>query len=210
MIKAVNISRNFGGNGLRSTDISLEKGGFIGVSGASGCGKSTLLNIITGMLRPDSGTVIIGGEDIFKLSSAARTALRAGKIGYIMQGSVLLGELTVLENIILPARIAGRSPDREKAEKLCRKLGIDNVINSYPSDISGGEYRRTMLARILFADTPILIADEPTSNLDEESASIVRSMIKEVHDKGVSIIAATHDSELLSLADNVIQLQPLR
>ena len=127
-----------------------------------------------------------------------------------MQGSVLPGKLTVLENIILPARIAGRSPDREKAEKLCRKLGIDNVMGSYPSDISGGEYRRTMPARILFADTPILIADEPTSNLDEESASIVRSMIKEVHDKGVSIITATHDSELLSLADRVIQLQPLR
>lgn len=209
MIEARNISRDFGGNGLGSTDISLDKGGFIGISGASGCGKSTLLNILTGMLRPDSGTVLIDGEDINKLSSAKRTALRAGKIGYIMQGSVLLGELTVLENIILPARIAGKKNDNAKAEKLCEKLGIDNVMNSYPSDISGGEYRRTMLARILFADTPILVADEPTSNLDEESAAIVRNMIKEVHDKGVSIIAATHDSELLSLADSVIQLHPL-
>lgn len=205
MIEGKNISKHYGENGLDSTDITLKKGGFLGISGASGCGKTTLLNILTGMLRPDSGSVEVNGTDINRLSEKKRTALRGGTIGYMMQGSVLIPELNVWQNILLPAKIAGKNTD--KAMTLCEKLGITNIKNSYPADISGGEYRRVMLARILLADTPIFIADEPTSNLDEESASIVREMIAGAHKKGVSIITATHDSALLSMADSVLTLQ---
>lgn len=204
MIVGKNISKHFGENGLDSTDITLKKGEFIGISGASGCGKTTLLNILTGMLSPDSGSISINNADLSKMSAKKRTALRGGTIGYMMQGSVLIPELTVWQNILLPAKIAGKNTDKAKA--LCEKLGITNIMGSYPADISGGEYRRVMLARILLADTPIFIADEPTSNLDEESATIVREMISEAHRKGVSIITATHDSALLAMADSVVHL----
>ena len=205
MIDGKNLSKRFGENGLKNTDITLKKGGFLGLSGASGCGKTTLLNILTGMLRPDSGSVEVNGRNINDMSAKERTALRGGTIGYMMQGSVLIPELNVWQNILLPARIAGKSTGG--AAKLCERLGIENIRRSYPSDISGGEYRRVMLARILLADTPILIADEPTSNLDEESASIVRKMLSEAHERGVSMIAATHDSALLDMADSVLTLQ---
>jgi len=206
MIEVKNVSRHFGKNGLDNTSIHVKKGELLGVSGASGCGKTTLLNIISGMLRPESGSVIINGQDIGRLTENKRTALRAGTIGYMMQGSVLLPEFTVIQNIMLTAGIAGKKCSIAQAKELCKELKIYNIINSYPVNISGGEYRRVMLARILSADTPILIADEPTSNLDEESADIVRKKIYDVHKKGVCIITATHDKKLLELADSILEL----
>lgn len=206
MIDAKNISKHFGENGFDSIDIMLSDGVSIGLSGASGCGKSTVLNILSGMLRPDSGTVEVDGVDIYKLNTKKRTALRAKKIGYMMQGSILIPEFTVIKNILLPGELTGRQADRKKADELCERLGIENIKNSYPSEISGGEYRRVMLARVLVAETPILLADEPTSNLDEASAEIVRDMIEEVRRKGVSVIAASHDKKLLDKADQVIEM----
>ena len=122
MIKGTNITKLFGENGLRSTDISAEKGEMIALSGASGCGKSTLLNIITGMLRPDTGKVLLDGKDISKLSEKKRTALRGNVIGYVMQKNSLLPELTILQNLMFPAYIAGKSPDEKRRRHLQRDL----------------------------------------------------------------------------------------
>ena len=204
MIKGTNITKLFGENGLRSTDISAEKGEMIALSGASGCGKSTLLNIITGMLRPDTGKVLLDGKDISKLSEKKRTALRGNVIGYVMQKNSLLPELTILQNLMFPAYIAGKSPDEKKAEALAERLAIKGQLGSYPAQLSGGEYRRAMLARILMLETPIIAADEPTSNLDRESAEIVRDMLLEANQKGTTIITASHDPMLLQSAHRVI------
>ena len=204
MIEGRNITKLFGETGLKSMDITVKKGEMTGLSGASGCGKSTLLNILTGMLRPDSGTVLIDGVDISKLSEKKRTALRGSVIGYMMQKNALLPELTAMQNIMFPAYIAKKQPTEKKAEEIAEKLSLTKQLGSYPSQLSGGEYRRVMLARILLLDTPVIVADEPTSNLDRESSVIVRDILTEANKKGVTVLAASHDPLLLESADRVI------
>ena len=206
MIEGKNITKLFGKNGLKSTDITVKKGEMAALAGASGCGKSTLLNILTGMLRPDSGSVFIKGTDISKLSEKERTALRSGVIGYMMQKNALLPELTVWQNILFPAYTVKKKPDKQKAEEIAERLSLTSLLGSYPSQISGGEYRRAMLARVLVTEPEIIIADEPTSNLDRESAEIVRDMLKEVNSSGTTVLAASHDPMLLESADRVIDL----
>ncbi|MBQ5989608.1 MAG: ABC transporter ATP-binding protein [Oscillospiraceae bacterium] len=206
MIEGKNITKLFGKNGLKSTDITVKKGEMTALAGASGCGKSTLLNILTGMLKPDSGSVLINGTDISKLSEKERTALRGGVIGYMMQKNALLPELTVWQNILFPAYSAKKKPDKKRAEEIAERLSLTSLLGSYPSQISGGEYRRVMLARVLVTEPEIIIADEPTSNLDRESAEIVRDMLKEVNSSGTTVLAASHDPMLLESADRVIDL----
>ena len=206
MIEGKNITKLFGKNGLKSTDITVKKGEMTALAGASGCGKSTLLNILTGMLKPDSGSVLINGTDISKLSEKERTALRGGVIGYMMQKNALLPELTVWQNILFPAYSVKKKPDKKRAEEIAERLSLTSLLGSYPSQISGGEYRRVMLARVLVTEPEIIIADEPTSNLDRESAEIVRDMLKEVNSSGTTVLAASHDPMLLESADRVIDL----
>ncbi len=207
MIHANNIAKHFGKNGFDPISFSVGKGQLTGLTGASGCGKTTLLNILTGMLRPDSGTVRIDGTDLQTLRGKELSALRSQKIGYMMQGNVLLPDLTVLQNLLIPAQLAGKKVLPAQAAALAERLNIGNILASYPSEISGGEYRRVMLARILLLDTPVLVADEPTSNLDAESAELVREMLTERREQGVTLLIATHDTLLLDRADAVISME---
>ena len=207
MINANNIAKRFGKNGFDPISFSVGKGQLTGLTGASGCGKTTLLNILTGMLRPDSGTVRIDGTDLQTLRGKELSALRSQKIGYMMQGNVLLPDLTVLQNLLIPAQLAGKKVLPAQAAALAERLNIGNILASYPSEISGGEYRRVMLARILLLDTPVLVADEPTSNLDAESAELVREMLTERREQGVTLLIATHDKLLLDRADAVISME---
>ena len=207
MINANNIAKRFGKNGFDPISFSVGKGQLTGLTGASGCGKTTLLNILTGMLRPDSGTVRIDGTDLQTLRGKELSALRSQKIGYMMQGNVLLPDLTVLQNLLIPAQLAGKKVLPAQAAALAERLNIGNILASYPSEISGGEYRRVMLARILLLDTPVLVADEPTSNLDAESAELVREMLTERREQGVTLLIATHDTLLLDRADAVISME---
>ena len=124
-----------------------------------------------------------------------------------MQGNVLLPDLTVMQNMRLPAQLAGKKLEDKQIRELALKLKISGILDSYPAEISGGEYRRVMLARILLLDTPIIAADEPTSNLDSRSAEIVREILHERREKGVTLLIATHDAELLQTADTVINLE---
>ena len=207
MINANNIAKRFGKNGFDPISFSVGKGQLTGLTGASGCGKTTLLNILTGMLRPDSGTVSVDGTDLQTLRDKELSALRSQKIGYMMQGNVLLPDLTVLQNLLIPAQLAGKKVLPAQAAALAERLNIGNILASYPSEISGGEYRRVMLARILLLDTPVLVADEPTSNLDAESAELVREMLTERREQGVTLLIATHDKLLLDRADAVISME---
>ena len=207
MITANKIAKHFGKNGFDPISFSVPKGQLAGLTGASGCGKTTLLNILTGMLKPDSGSVLIDGTDLQTLHGKKLAVLRSQKIGYMMQGNVLLPDLTVLQNLLFPAQLAGKKLQKEQAAEIAEKLHISNILASYPAELSGGEYRRVMLARILLLDTPILIADEPTSNLDSESAELVRNMLTERRESGVTLLIAAHDSMLLNQADAVICME---
>lgn len=206
MITGTNLSKHFGANGFDAVSFSVERGKFACLTGASGCGKTTLLNILTGMLQPDSGTVCVDGTDLRTLRGKALSALRAQKIGYMMQGNVLLPDLTVMQNLLFPAQLAGKKVTEAQAEVLAEQLRITGILRSYPAGISGGEYRRVMLARILLLDTPVLAADEPTSNLDSVSAQIVREILLARKKSGVTLLVATHDRELLQSADTVIRM----
>lgn len=207
ILKADNISRSFGKNGLSSVSISIKEGQMICVTGESGCGKTTLLNILSGMLRPDSGTVQLDGRNIFQMTDKERTMLRNTTIGYMTQGNSLIPELTVWQNIVCPTELCGKKADEDKVTALCERLGIANVSDSYPSDLSGGEYRRALLARVLLLDTPILLVDEPTSNLDEKSASIVREVLNEQYLKGKGVLIVTHDKEFQRYEPEIIDLK---
>lgn len=203
-LEAHNISKHFGKNGLPTVNISISDNRFVCVTGESGCGKTTLLNILSGMLRPDSGNVRLDGKNIYDMTETERTLLRNGAIGYMAQGNSLIPELTVWQNIVCPIEIYGRKYDKKQVSELIKKLGIDNVSDSYPSDISGGEYRRALLARVISSDAKLLLVDEPTSNLDEKSAHIVREILYEQYKKGKGLLVVTHDSDILGYDPEVI------
>ena len=205
-LEAHNISKHFGKNGLPTVNISISDNRFVCVTGESGCGKTTLLNILSGMLSPDSGNVRLDGKNIYDMTERERTLLRNGAIGYMAQGNSLIPELTVWQNIVCPIEIYGRKYDKKQVSELIKKLGIDNVSDSYPSDISGGEYRRALLARVISSDAKLLLVDEPTSNLDEKSAHIVREILYEQYKKGKGLLVVTHDSDILGYAPEVIQI----
>ncbi|MBP0961609.1 MAG: ATP-binding cassette domain-containing protein [Oscillospiraceae bacterium] len=206
-LEAINISKLFGENGLRPVSLALAEDRFICVTGESGCGKTTLLNVLSGMLKPDTGDVLLDGKKIYSgLNESGRTALRNGKIGYMAQGNALVPELTVWQNIICPVEISGKKYDRAAAEELTAKLGIEKVKNSYPSGISGGEYRRALLARVILSDPELLLVDEPTSNLDEKSAHIVREILYGEYKKGKGLLVVTHDAEILKYGPEIISI----
>lgn len=196
-----NVEKHFGKNGLNPISFSLNNGEYLCITGESGCGKTTLLNIISGMLRPDSGEILVDDKNIFtELNERERTKLRSTKIGYMMQGNVLIPELDVLNNIRMPAELSGRNIDETELQNFLETLHITHILKSYPSEISGGEYRRVMLARILLLHTEILIADEPTSNLDAGSAEIVRDVLNEYANNDHILIVSAHDSLLAAQA----------
>ena len=207
ILEAHNISKTFGQNGLSSVNISVSDGQFICVTGESGCGKTTLLNVLSGMLRPNSGHVKIDGKNIYEnMSEHERTLLRNGTVGYMAQGNSLIPELTVWQNITCPLELYNKKYDKKQILELTQKLGIDNVLDSYPSDISGGEYRRSLLARVIMSDAKLLLVDEPTSNLDEKSAHIVREILYEEYKKGKGLLIVTHDRDILEYKPEVIKI----
>lgn len=208
-LRVDNISKKFGKNGLKETGFLLEQGDYLCITGQSGCGKTTLLNIVSGMLYPDTGDVYLDDKSIFNdMKEKERTQLRNHTIGYMMQGNSLIPDLTVWQNIVCPIELTGKRADKTEVEKLLERLGIDNICESYPSEISGGEYRRVLLARILMLDTGILLVDEPTSNLDEKSAVIVREVLNEIHvKKGTSLIVVTHDKDFFSYNPKRLNLE---
>jgi putative ABC transport system ATP-binding protein len=180
-------------------DISfcLEKGEFASLTGRSGSGKTTLLNMLIGLLSPDSGEILLDGINLFSMNDRERSALRNEKIGYVPQGRSLLGNLTALNNARLPFHLQHRPGDSfQKARELFADLGISHLENSYPAELSGGELRRVALARALINSPELIIADEPTSDLDIDTAHEILDLFFRLNRQGVSFLVATHDLEI--------------
>lgn len=191
---------------LKETDIKLTGGELTVLLGRSGSGKSTLLNILSGLLRPDTGRVLLNGQDIYELDDERRSRLRNDEMGIIPQGQTGLHSLTVLENILLPIRMYGQEVPMEFAGELTKSLGIDMLLNVYPNELSGGEMRRLAIARALVKSPGIVLADEPTGDLDDESTKAVLSLLRKTADRGAAVLLVTHEEEAADYADRVFRM----
>lgn len=205
IIEARNIEKSFGKlKVLKGIYFSAEKGEVVSIMGASGAGKSTLLQILGTLSTPDAGTLTIDGTDVLGLDEKGLSAFRNRRIGFVFQAHHLLPEFTAIENVMIPAFIAGRSEKDAKAAaaKLLAELGLSERISHKPSELSGGEQQRVAIARALINEPAILFADEPSGNLDSVTKAELHKLFFELRDKfGQTIIIVTHDPELAALCD---------
>lgn len=190
---------------LEGINLELEAGKFAVLLGPSGSGKSTLLNIIGMLDTPDSGTVEIAGTPVLKLSEKEKARFRSGKTGFVFQFDSMLQEFTMLENVDMPALIAGR-PDRAEARALIARFGLEALADKFPAQLSGGERQRAAVARALRNGPALILADEPTGNLDYENASVVYRDFRRLADEGVAVLMVTHNPEAANYADSVFRL----
>jgi len=186
-----------GGTGaLGGVTLEVEEGEFAAVMGPSGSGKSTLLNVVAGLDRPTSGSVVVADTDLGRLGEARLARFRRERIGFIFQFFHLLPNLTVLENVLIPAQLASRPRAGARARQLLARLGIDGVADRYPAKLSGGQQQRAAIARALVNEPPLLLADEPTGALDSRSGEQVLDLLEELHRGGQTILLVTHDAKL--------------
>lgn len=194
-------------NAVDSVSLSVDAGQFVGVSGKSGNGKTTLLNLMMGFLRPSSGTVLVAGEDLSDLSDRELSQLRRFRLGMITQQQTLVSSLNVLDNVVLPAtlRLKGRSSGKSspvgvgslpvnRALDLLEKLDIADLSHAWPAELSGGEMRRVAIARALMAQPEVLLADEPTGDLDDDSTAAVLRLFHELAQGSSAVVMVTHDA----------------
>ena len=195
---------------LRGINFSVMPGQFIAVVGRSGSGKTTLLNILAGLDRPTTGQVLFENRDIADMGEHDLTELRRHKIGFVFQSFGLLPLLSAFENVELPLRIAGvRTRDREERTREALEIvGLWNRANHRPYELSGGEQQRVAIARAIVNEPPLILADEPTGELDSNNARSIFGLFKEmVEQRGISVVSATHDSTLLAMADEVKEIR---
>lgn len=202
-----NISKIYGNvHALNNVDISVEEGEWVSIMGPSGSGKSTMLNIIGCMDTPSKGQVLIDGIDISTLSSKQLTEIRRDKIGLVFQQFHLIPHLNALENVMM-AQYYHSMPDEKEAEEALKRVGLGHRIDHLPSQLSGGEQQRVCIARALINYPALILADEPTGNLDEANEEIVVDLFKQLHKEGHTIVMVTHDPEVGSLAERQVILE---
>lgn len=193
---------------LNSLDLKINKGEFVSIMGPSGCGKSTLLNIIGLLDSPTEGKIEFKGLDVSKLKEKDRVKLRKGNIGFIFQGFNLIDELTVYENIELPLIYLkiGKKKRKELVEGIMKRFSISNRKNHFPQQLSGGQQQRVAVARAVVTNPAIILADEPTGNLDSKRGKVVMEQLKQLHSEGTTVVMVTHSNEFASIADRKIRL----
>lgn len=193
---------------LKDISFSMDSEEFVCITGRSGSGKSTLLSICAGMLPPSSGHVLFYGEDLYLKSDGALSRLRNQQVGFIMQEYSVFANLTVRQNILLPAYIYEKRDDAEAyAAELMRMVEIYALADAYPTSLSGGEIRRISIARALINRPQIIYADEPTNDLDNLTTKKVMTLLKDIQRRGVSILMASHDSQAIRYADTIFELE---
>ena len=193
---------------LDGVNFSVDDGEFVAIVGTSGSGKSTLLHMIGGLDRPTSGSVKVAGKEIFKLKDDALTIFRRRKIGFIFQSYNLVPVLNVYENIVLPIELDGNKVDKANIDSIIETLGLTSKINSLPSQLSGGQQQRVAIARALATKPAIILADEPTGNLDSKTSLDVLGLIKITSKKfSQTIVMITHNEEIAQMADRIIRIE---
>lgn len=202
-------------NVLKNVDIDLHVGTVTGLTGTSGSGKSTLLHLLGLMDRPDQGSVLLRGQAIHRLRPSASAKVRASSIGFVFQQFQLLEELTAIENVLLPRRIAcagqwraRKQQEREAATRLLEEVGLGARIRHRPTQLSGGEQQRVAVARALVSSPPVLFADEPTGNLDRQTGSeVLELLLNLARDRGTAVLLATHDMAIAGRCDHRVHLR---
>ena len=202
-----NVSKIYGDlHALDNVNMKVEKGEWLAIMGPSGSGKSTLMNIIGCMDTPTKGEVLLDGKDISKVSNKEQTIIRRDKIGLIFQQFYLIGYLTALENVMV-AQYYHSVPDEKEAMEALKRVGLADRANHLPSQMSGGEQQRLCVARALINYPEIILADEPTGNLDEANETIVIDLFRKLHEEGTTLIVVTHDPEVADVAQRTLILR---
>lgn len=193
---------------LRGINLTVEKGEFTAIVGTSGSGKSTLLHMLGGLDRPTTGKVMVDGKDIFSLSEERLTIFRRRKIGFVFQSYNLVPVLNLYENIVLPLELDGKKIDREYIDQIAETLGLKDRLEALPNQLSGGQQQRVAIARALAGTPSIILADEPTGNLDSKTSQDVLSLLKVTSEKfGQTIVMITHNEEIAQMADRIIHIE---
>ena len=193
---------------LRGVNLTVNKGEFLSIVGTSGSGKSTLLHMLGGLDRPTEGKVIIDGKDIFSLKDEELTIFRRRKIGFVFQAFNLVPVMSVYENIVLPIELDGEKPNQELVNEIVNTLGLSEKLKAYPSQLSGGQQQRVAIARALASAPAIILADEPTGNLDSKTTQDVMGLLKVTSQKfAQTIVMITHNDEIAQLADRSIRIE---
>lgn len=212
MLEVKNVTKIYGEGetrvvALNNVSVTINPGDFVAVMGPSGSGKSTLLNIIGGLEKLTSGEVLLKGERIDNLDENHLVNIRRGKLGYVFQQFHLLSSLTALENVLLPQTFRGNNDSHEKALILLKRVGLEKRAGHRPAQLSGGEQQRVAIARALVSDPRLILADEPTGNIDTKTGEEILGLFKELNEEGRSIVMVTHDREIARHAKEIIYLQ---
>ncbi|MGK5551466.1 ABC transporter ATP-binding protein [Actinomadura kijaniata] len=214
VLRAEGLRRHFGSGpslvrAVDDVDLAVAPGETVGIVGPSGCGKSTLLHLLGGLDRPDGGRVLLHGRRLDGLSETAAARVRRTAIGFVFQAFHLVDELTARENVELPALLAGASPRqaRRRAEHLLDRVGLADRAGHLPGMLSGGQRQRVAVARALVNDPPLLLADEPTGNLDSAAATEVLRLLAELRREGRALVVVTHDPRIAGAADRVVTMR---
>ncbi|MEW6746296.1 MAG: ABC transporter ATP-binding protein [Planctomycetota bacterium] len=194
---------------LRGIDLAIEEGGYYAIMGPSGSGKSTLLNLLGCLDRPTAGVYRLGGEDVSRMGDDQLSEVRGQRIGFVFQSFNLISQLSVLENIEVPLFYQGVAPRKseEKARELARLVGLSDRLHHRPTELSGGQQQRVAIARALVNDPLIVLADEPTGNLDSTTSKEILNLIDDLNRSGMTIIVVTHDDHVADRAQTVIRMR---
>ena len=213
ILQASNLTKIYGSgenevHALDGVNFSVEKGEFVAIVGTSGSGKSTLLHMLGGLDRPTGGSVEVDGKEIFSLKDEELTIFRRRKIGFVFQNYNLVPVLNVYVNIVLPVQLDGKTPDASYIDSIIETLGLERKLENLPNNLSGGQQQRVAIARALASKPAIILADEPTGNLDSKTSQDVLGLLKVTSQKyGQTIVMITHNEEIAQLADRIIRIE---
>ncbi|MHC1721682.1 MAG: ABC transporter ATP-binding protein [Aminipila sp.] len=213
ILNTKDLKKQYGSNetavhALDGVNLSIENGEFLAIVGTSGSGKSTLLHMLGGLDRPTSGSVTVDGKEIFSLKDEELTIFRRRKIGFIFQNYNLVPVLNVYENIVLPIQLDGNEPDESYLTQIIDTLGLNSKLQNLPNNLSGGQQQRVAIARALASKPAIILADEPTGNLDSRTSQDVMGLLKVTSEKfKQTIVMITHNEEIAQLADRIIRIE---
>ncbi len=213
ILQTIDLSKSYGTgenqvNAVQNVNIQVERGEFVAIIGKSGSGKSTLLHMLGGLDHPTSGKVLIGGKDLFSLKEDRLAVFRRRKIGFIFQSFNLISSLNVWENIVFPLGLDGKTPEERFVKELVDTLDLGEKIHSMPNTLSGGQQQRVAIARALSARPDILLADEPTGNLDSKTSQEVVGLLKmSVERYGQTLVMITHDEDIAQVADRILVIE---